>query len=78
MLPTLLHDHGISLTVSQQGINTRGYNNPGLVGSPRPQRGGVQSLNRTITPVGTTLPSADEIQENTPMSVKHSSYEELE
>jgi hypothetical protein len=49
-----------------------------LVGSPRPQRGGVQSLNRTITPVGTTLPSADEIQENTPMSVKHSSYEELE
>jgi hypothetical protein len=30
-----------SLTVSQQGIHTRGYNNPGLVGSPWPRRGGL-------------------------------------
>jgi hypothetical protein len=33
-----------------------GYNNPGLVGSPRPQRGGLQSPNKTIIPAGTTLP----------------------
>jgi hypothetical protein len=32
MLPSLLHDPGFSLTVSQQGIHTRGYNNPGLAG----------------------------------------------
>jgi hypothetical protein len=55
MLPTMLHDPGFSLTVSQQGIHTRGYNNPGLASSPRPRRGGLQSPNRTVTPVGTTL-----------------------
>jgi hypothetical protein len=32
-----------------------GYNNLGLVGSPQPRRGGLQSSNRAITPVGTTL-----------------------
>jgi hypothetical protein len=42
-------------TIPQQGIHTRGYSNPGLAGSPKPQRGGLQSPNRTITPVGTTL-----------------------
>jgi hypothetical protein len=31
MLPTLLHDPGFSLTISQQGIHTRGYSSPGLV-----------------------------------------------
>jgi hypothetical protein len=36
--------------MSQQGIHTREYNNPGLAGSPRPQRGGLQIPNRTITP----------------------------
>jgi hypothetical protein len=56
MLRTLLHDPCIYLTVSQQGIHTRGYNNPGLAGSPQPRRGGLQSPNRTVTPVGTTLP----------------------
>jgi hypothetical protein len=56
MLPTLLHDPDFSLTVSQQGINTKGYNNPGLVGSPRPRCGGLQSPNKTVTPMGTTLP----------------------
>jgi hypothetical protein len=55
MLPTLLRDLGISLTVSQQGINTRGYNNIGLAGLPRPRRGGLQSPKMTITPAGTTL-----------------------
>jgi hypothetical protein len=49
MLPTLLHDPGFSLTVSQQGIHTRGYSSPGLSGSPRPQRGGLQSPTRTVT-----------------------------
>jgi hypothetical protein len=33
MLPTLLRDPGNYLTVSQQGIHTRGYSNPGLVGT---------------------------------------------
>jgi hypothetical protein len=33
-----------------------GYSNPGLIGSPQPQRGGLQSTNMTITPAGTTLP----------------------
>jgi hypothetical protein len=55
MLPTLLHDPGISLTVSQQGIHTRGYSSPGLAGSPQPQRGGLQSPNRTVIHTGTTL-----------------------
>jgi hypothetical protein len=55
MLPTLFHDPDFSLTVSQQGIHTRGYNSPRLAGSPRPRRDGLQSPNRTITPVGTTL-----------------------
>jgi hypothetical protein len=54
MLPTLLHDPGDYLTVSQQGIHTRGYSNPGLAASPRPRRGGLQSPNRTVTPMGTT------------------------
>jgi hypothetical protein len=40
----------------QQGIHTKGYSNPGLTGSPQPRCGGLQSLNRTITLVGTTLP----------------------
>jgi hypothetical protein len=56
MLPTLLRDPNISLTVSQQGIHARGYNSPGLAGSPQPQRRGLQSPNRIVTPVGTTLP----------------------
>jgi hypothetical protein len=33
-----------------------GYINLGLVGLPQPQRGGLQSPNRTITLVGTTHP----------------------
>jgi hypothetical protein len=57
MLPTLLRDPGLSLTVSQDGIDTRGYSSLGLAGSPRPRRGGLQSPNITITPAGTTLPS---------------------
>jgi hypothetical protein len=56
MLPTLLRNSGFSLTISHEGIHTRGYNTLGLVGSPRPRRGGLQSPNRTVTPVGTTLP----------------------
>jgi hypothetical protein len=32
-----------------------GYNNLGLASSPQPRRGGLQSLNMTVTPVGTTL-----------------------
>jgi hypothetical protein len=44
------------LTVPQQEIHTRGYNNPGLAGSPQPRRGGLQSPNMTVTPMGTTLP----------------------
>jgi hypothetical protein len=55
MLPTLLRDLSFSLTVSQQGIHTWGYNSPGLADSPQPQRGGLQSPNRIVTPVGTTL-----------------------
>jgi hypothetical protein len=55
MLTTLLHDLDFSLTVSQQGIHTRGYSIPGLAGSPRPRRGGLQSPNRTVTLAGTTL-----------------------
>jgi hypothetical protein len=43
------------LTVPQQRIHTKGYNNPGLAGLPQPWRGGLQSPNRTITPAGTTL-----------------------
>jgi hypothetical protein len=30
MLPTLVHGPSFSLTVSQEGIHTRGYNSPGL------------------------------------------------
>jgi hypothetical protein len=56
MLPTLLRDPSFSLTVSQQGIRTRGYISPGLAGSPRPRCGGLQSPNMTVTPAGTTLP----------------------
>jgi hypothetical protein len=56
MLPTLLHDPSFSLTVSQQGVHTWGYNSPGLDGSPQPQRGGLQIPNSTVTHVGTTLP----------------------
>jgi hypothetical protein len=55
MLPTLLRNPGISLTVSQQGKHTTGYNRQGLAGSPWPQHGGIQSPNRTITPMGTTF-----------------------
>jgi hypothetical protein len=55
MMPTLLRDPGFSLTVSQQGIHTWGYNNPSLAGSPRHRRGGLQSPNKTVTAVGTTL-----------------------
>jgi hypothetical protein len=55
MLSTLLRGPGFSLTVSQQEIHTRGYTSPGLVGSPQPLRGGLQSPNRTVTPVGITL-----------------------
>jgi hypothetical protein len=56
MLATLLHDTSIALNVSQQGIHTREYNNPGLVSSPRTRRCGLQSPNGTITPAGATLP----------------------
>jgi hypothetical protein len=42
-------------TIPQQGIQTRGYSNLGLAGSPQPRRGGLQSPNRTVTPVGTAL-----------------------
>jgi hypothetical protein len=42
-------------TIPQQGIHTRGYSNPGLAGSPQPQHGGLQSPNRAVTDVGTTL-----------------------
>jgi hypothetical protein len=57
MLSTMLHDPNFSLTVSQQGIHTRVYSSPGLAGTPQPQRGGLQSPNKTVTHVGTTLPS---------------------
>jgi hypothetical protein len=43
-------------TIPQQGIHTRGYSNPGLTGLQQPRRGGLQSPNMTVTPVGTTLP----------------------
>jgi hypothetical protein len=33
-----------------------GYNSPWLADSPRPQRGGLESPNKAVTPVGTTLP----------------------
>jgi hypothetical protein len=56
MLPTLLRDLGFSLTVSQQGIHTRGYSSLGLAVSPQPQRGGLQGPNRNVTAAGTTLP----------------------
>jgi hypothetical protein len=42
-------------TTPEQGIYTRGYHNLGLVGSPQPQRGGLQSPNRIVTHAGTTL-----------------------
>jgi hypothetical protein len=42
-------------TIPRQGIHTRGYSNPGLTGLPQPRRSGLQSSNRTVTPVGTTL-----------------------
>jgi hypothetical protein len=45
--------------VPQQRIHTRGYTqlfNPGLAGSQQPQHGGLQSPNRSITPVGITHP----------------------
>jgi hypothetical protein len=48
MLPTLLHDLSFSLTVSQQGIHTRGFSSPGLAGSPQPWCGGLQSPNRIV------------------------------
>jgi hypothetical protein len=44
MLPTLLRNPGISLTVSQQGIHTREYNSPGLASSLRPRRDGFKAL----------------------------------
>jgi hypothetical protein len=34
ILRTLLRDPGFPLIVSQQGIHTRGYSNPGLADSP--------------------------------------------
>jgi hypothetical protein len=37
MLPTLLRNPGFSLTISQQGIHTRGYISPGLAGSTWPR-----------------------------------------
>jgi hypothetical protein len=43
-------------TIPQQGIHTKGYSNPGLTGLPQPQRGGLQSPNRTVTPTDTPLP----------------------
>jgi hypothetical protein len=54
MLPTLLRDLGQN--VPQQGIHTKGYTrlfNLGMARSPQPRRGGLQSPNRTVTPVGT-------------------------
>jgi hypothetical protein len=42
-------------TIPQQEIHTMGYSNPGLAGSPQPQRGGLQSPNMTVTPTSTTL-----------------------
>jgi hypothetical protein len=42
-------------TIPQQEIHTKGYSNPGLAGSPQPRRGGLQSPNRTVTPMDTTL-----------------------
>jgi hypothetical protein len=56
MLPTLLRDP--RWNVPQQGIHIRGYTqlfNLGLAGLPQLQRGGLQSPNNTITPMGTTL-----------------------
>jgi hypothetical protein len=52
----LLRDPGFSLTVSKQGIHTRGYRSPGLAGSPQPRHGELQRPNRTVTLVSTTLP----------------------
>jgi hypothetical protein len=56
MLATLLHNPGISLTVSQLGKQTRGCSSPGLAGLPRPQRGGLHRPNGTVTLAGITLP----------------------
>jgi hypothetical protein len=43
-------------TIPKQGIHTRGYSKPDLASSPQPRHGGLQSPNKTITLVGTTLP----------------------
>jgi hypothetical protein len=55
-------------TIPQQGIHIRGYNNPGLAGSPQPRCGGLQIPNRTVTPAGTTLmcKAWSFIKDNTP------------
>jgi hypothetical protein len=55
LLSSLLCFATPSNTIPQHGIHTRGYSNLGLVGSPQPRRGGLQSPNRIVTPVGTTL-----------------------
>jgi hypothetical protein len=68
LLSSLLCFATAANTIPQQGIHTRGYNSLGLVGSPQPQRGGLQSPNRTITPVGATLPCkvSSSGEDNTP------------
>jgi hypothetical protein len=56
MLPTLLCDP--KRTVPQQGMHTRGVDPsllPWLGQLFMPRRGGLQSLNKTITPTGTTI-----------------------
>jgi hypothetical protein len=56
LLSSLLYFVTPTNTVPQQEIHTRGYSNPGLVDSPQPWHGGLQSPNRIVTPAGTTLP----------------------
>jgi hypothetical protein len=55
LLSSLLYFVTPANTIPQHGIHTRGYSNPGLASSPQPRRGGLQSPNRTVTPIGTIL-----------------------
>jgi hypothetical protein len=55
LLHSLLCFTTLANSIPQQGIYTRGYSNLGLAGSPQPWCGGLQSPNRTVTPMGITL-----------------------
>jgi hypothetical protein len=55
LLSSLLCFATLANTIPQQEIHTRGYSNPSLTSSSQPQRGGLQSPKRTVTPTGTTF-----------------------